>query len=143
VPAPVTIGGGHIPEVSAMRWDESPHAPPAGTVLCRLDALDDRGVHGVVRGEGRAAWRVLLCRDGDAVAAYVNVCPHFRIPLDATGGTFVTTPGYLWCGYHAAKFRAADGFCVDGPCKGASLDPVPIVVADGLIRIAPSAGDGA
>jgi nitrite reductase/ring-hydroxylating ferredoxin subunit len=32
------------------------------------------------------------------------------------------------CAHHSALFRFEDGKCIDGPCKGASLDAVQVVI---------------
>ena len=40
---------------------------------------------------------------------------------------------YLHCDGHGALFRVEDGVCVDGPCVGERLAPVPVRVADGMV----------
>jgi nitrite reductase/ring-hydroxylating ferredoxin subunit len=34
-----------------------------------------------------------------------------------------------------AAFRFDDGYCVEGPCLGASLDAVAVSVSDGRVRL--------
>jgi protocatechuate 3,4-dioxygenase beta subunit len=56
-----------------------------------------------------------------------NRCPHFSVPLDYRPQEFCTYRGkILMCAHHSAMFRFEDGHCIDGPCKGAQLEPVPV-----------------
>src|SRR5262245_32269345 len=75
---------------------------------------------------------ILLVRRGDAVAGFVNCCPHMGFALDwkaerigLDGGTHVR------CIHHNAIFRVADDVCVSGPCPGDSLTPVELEIVDG------------
>jgi nitrite reductase/ring-hydroxylating ferredoxin subunit len=36
---------------------------------------------------------------------------------------------------HYARFRFRDGYCEDGPCAGASLEPIPPALDAGEIHI--------
>ncbi len=79
---------------------------------------------------------VLVLRDaGGVVRAYRNLCKHLPILLDAGSRQYLTPDGTeLLCNTHGARYRREDGFCVHGPCSGASLDPVPLVVdGDSLV----------
>ncbi|SAL43909.1 Rieske (2Fe-2S) domain-containing protein [Caballeronia udeis] len=88
--------------------------------LCILEDVPDGG--GL---EARA--EVVVLRRGDSAWAYRNVCPHFSIPLNYEPNTFWAYGGeLLMCAHHSAMFRFEDGVCVDGPCLGARLTPVPI-----------------
>lgn len=69
---------------------------------------------------------VVLDEEGQ-VRAYLNVCKHLPIPLDGgTGDFFDDGRTHLFCGTHGARYRLADGRCVEGPCRGAHLDAVPV-----------------
>lgn len=80
-----------------------------------------------------------LCalRRGSQLTAYLNRCPHTGGPLDWLQGQFLAAePGYIQCATHGALFRVEDGYCVDGPCVGASLVPVPLQVdASGAVLL--------
>jgi nitrite reductase/ring-hydroxylating ferredoxin subunit len=66
---------------------------------------------------------------GGAWRAYANVCRHLAVPLDIGVDSPMAADGVsLLCHQHGARYRPADGYCVDGPCMGASLVAVPIVV---------------
>jgi nitrite reductase/ring-hydroxylating ferredoxin subunit len=118
-------------------WYERPHAPAAGTGLCRvLDIPDGQGKE-FVFGTGKRAFRMFAVRRGPAVRAYVNACPHFQIPLNHRPDTFVNAGATLIrCAAHYAMFRFEDGHCVDGPCAGESLEAIPISIDGDEIRIA-------
>jgi nitrite reductase/ring-hydroxylating ferredoxin subunit len=76
----------------------------------------------------------VVCKDGK-LYAYENRCPHIGASLNWTPDTFLNTEGDLiQCANHGALFRITDGYCVQGPCAGASLTPVNVEIEDGLIR---------
>ena len=66
-------------------------------------------------------------RHGGAVCAFVNRCPHMGTELDWQPGEFFEEGGlYLVCSTHGAIFEPRTGFCVAGPCRGASLEPLEV-----------------
>lgn len=79
---------------------------------------------------------ILLVERG-TVRAWRNRCRHLQVQLDARApGTFLSPDGrHLVCGEHGAIYRRDDGYCEDGPCRGASLRPLPIVVVDGVVYL--------
>ena len=78
---------------------------------------------------------VVVVRQGAAVAGFLNVCPHAGRRLDYAPGRFLFDQGRLVCAAHGASFEALSGLCVGGPCRGQSLQAVPVVVdADGAVR---------
>lgn len=120
-----------------------PSAAP-GTVICRLDELDEPGAKGVSLGAGRDAFEIFLVRKDGEVRAYANDCPHAHTRLDHWPDRFLTLDETrIICANHAALFRIEDGFCVAGPCAGKSLTPVAIVVESGVVRLAAQASPAA
>jgi nitrite reductase/ring-hydroxylating ferredoxin subunit len=70
------------------------------------------------------------------VCAFVNRCPHLGTELDWQPGEFFEEAGvYLICSTHGALFEPSTGFCVSGPCRGASLQPVRAEECDGQVFI--------
>ena len=77
---------------------------------------------------------------------YRNACPHMGIELDWKAERLLTRSGrFLQCTGHDARFEPATGECVQGPCAGDFLTPVPVqvrdgtvVLDDGLIELRPS-----
>ena len=106
-----------------------------------LDSIDDGGcieVEAMLDGEAES---VVLHRDGDAVRAWLNLCPHAGRRLDWAPGRFLRSKtGELVCAAHGASFSLHDGQCVAGPCRGESLRAVTVQVVDGAIVIGGSTG---
>ena len=101
--------------------------------LCSMDQITDGG--GVeIRIPGPPVQFVAVLRQGDQVRAYVNTCPHAGRPMNVGPDRFMFTPqGELVCAVHGATFSFDDGQCVSGPCVGASLEPVAVMVEDGQV----------
>ena len=70
------------------------------------------------------------------VRAYVNTCPHLGTDLDWQPGEFFEESGlYLVCSTHGALFEPHNGFCISGPCRGASLMPLEARERDGQVLL--------
>jgi nitrite reductase/ring-hydroxylating ferredoxin subunit len=110
---------------------------PAARVLCRLDDLAVPGSKGFTIGAGAAAREIFVVRDATGVYAYENDCPHAGSLLDWVPDRFLTRDKtHILCATHGATFRIHDGYCVNGPCPGASLTPVKITVSGGAVVLA-------
>jgi nitrite reductase/ring-hydroxylating ferredoxin subunit len=108
-----------------------PFAPAQGTTLCALAEIPNQGAKEVVFGEGHDCLRILLLRAGGDIHAYRNCCAHFHIPLNYEPGVFhVLDCRVLMCAHHGAMYGIADGVCFDGPCKGESLQKIPIAIVE-------------
>jgi nitrite reductase/ring-hydroxylating ferredoxin subunit len=111
-------------------------------IICSTSDIPSRKARGfklVEVGEDGAprTLSIVVVRWGKHVFGYVNRCPHHGSNLDWERETFLE-PNYgtrLMCGKHGALFELATGECVDGPCKGASLQPVALAVLDNDICI--------
>lgn len=102
---------------------------PGQTRLMAWDDLADGGlaaVDTVIEGDPES---LILHRDGDAVRAWLNICPHAGRRLDWSPGQFLTSKdGLLVCAAHGASFELSQGTCVAGPCKGDRLRQFPVEV---------------
>lgn len=110
----------------------------AGTVLARLADLPD-GIARVVdlAEEEFPPVTALLVREGGAVHAYLNRCPHAGRPLNFGPGSCMTPDGeLLQCHAHGALFEKATGLCIAGPCVDDSLRRLPVEVAGDEVRLA-------
>lgn len=72
----------------------------------------------------------LICFNG-RYFAYENSCPHTGGNLNWQEGQFFSFDGrYLQCTLHGALFEPKSGKCIQGPCFGAYLKSIEIVVED-------------
>ena len=130
------------------RGSEIPDTVPPGTFVCSLESLPD-GVASIVvvrtcstnGADDTRSVSLLLLRTGDSIAAYLNRCAHFGVPLARTQQQLLFTPNVsLRCNVHYAEYRWSDGHCLSGECDGEPLVPVPVdLEPGGDIRIAGSA----
>ncbi|HZV99856.1 MAG TPA: Rieske 2Fe-2S domain-containing protein [Methylophilaceae bacterium] len=75
-------------------------------------------------------------RYNGVVYAYVNRCAHVSVELDWNEGDFFDfSKNYLLCATHGAHYEPQSGYCVMGPCKGRSLQPIMVIERDSKIFI--------
>jgi len=109
--------------------------PPAGLSLCEVAAVPDGGCFGYRFADGERPG-VMICRSGEQVWAYLNICPHLSLPLDSRPGVFMMDgTEEVMCGFHCAVFRFSDGRCVRGPASPLHLDAIPIEIVDGRVVV--------
>lgn len=110
---------------------------PAPRPLLVLDHISDGGfaeIEVVIDGDAES---LILYREGDAVRAWLNICPHAGRRLDWAPGEFLRSKdGLLVCAAHGASFELGGGECLAGPCRGEALRAVPVVVRDGGVFLA-------
>jgi nitrite reductase/ring-hydroxylating ferredoxin subunit len=107
-------------------------------VLCRLEDIPD-GDCAEVEVDGRD---LVLARSGTQVWAYVNVCPHFSLPLNSQPNEFlIAGERRVMCAFHCAIFRFEDGRCVEGPAEGMGLEPVSVAVVSGHVVLGATRDD--
>jgi nitrite reductase/ring-hydroxylating ferredoxin subunit len=123
-------------EDNLIDWRDLPNAPPPGTALGEVADIPDGSGLERTFGTTREPFRVLLLRRQDRVWAYHNCCPHFSLPLNYEPQTFITLDAeIIMCAHHAAFFRFDDGACVDGPCTGTALRPIPLVRVGSRLQV--------
>jgi nitrite reductase/ring-hydroxylating ferredoxin subunit len=115
---------------------------PGGRVIARVEEI--------APGTVKKFWLIcqkyrvdafLVNHDG-RFHAYVNRCRHMTTPLDFVRDQFFSEDGrYLMCYTHGALYEPATGNCVEGPCKGESLYPLPVRVDQGEILVGCPSGD--
>lgn len=117
-------------------WKLRPHAPAPGTFLGPLREILDDHAKEYVFGRGISAFSMFVVRKGMRVYGYLNLCPHYSQPLNYRAGQFLTAAKTrIRCTMHFAEFRIDDGFGVLGAAENCWLDPVPVEVIEGQIRI--------
>lgn len=94
----------------------------AAVRICALQDVPENGSNGFLVETENGRFGAMVIRQGDEVFVYANSCPHIGAPLDLRPGQFLNREGtHIMCTTHGALFRIDDGFCVSGPCAGASL----------------------
>lgn len=107
-----------------------PSPPEAALRLCASDelAVGKARVCNLGRDrEGRPLRALLLLDPLRQLYAYVDRCRHLPIPLDNAGKYLDDDGTHLICRTHGARYRLVDGMCIDGPCRGLGLWPLPVV----------------
>lgn len=106
--------------------------------LIALEAIADGGLAAVEAEVDGAAESLIVHRRGDAVRAWLNVCPHAGRRLDFMPGQFLKSRDELLvCAVHGASFELDGGECVAGPCRGDHLRAVAVEIRDGHVFLAP------
>lgn len=96
-----------------------------------LDSLAEGGATEVRLAPDEPGSSVVVLRRDGQVFAYRNLCPHAGRFLNWAPGRFLFDHGRLVCAAHGAVFEVESGRCVDGPCRGSALAPVPVRWLDG------------
>jgi len=104
--------------------------------LCALADIPDGGQTAVDAWLPDGEESLILMRAGEAVTAWLNVCPHAGRRLDYAPGRFLQKDDRVICAVHGATFERASGVCVAGPCCGSSLRRIAVRVADGRVWLA-------
>lgn len=73
---------------------------------------------------------------GDRFYAYLNRCPHTGIALEHQENQFLSwDKGHIQCAMHGALFNIGNGRCIWGPCRGQSLQSLPLQIVDDQIFV--------
>lgn len=109
--------------------------PPHVYVVCPAGSIERGAARAfslsriAENGEARPFPIVVIRTLADDYYGYINVCPHEGVWLNIGAGEFFSRDrAFLRCGRHGAIFEIDGGLCVDGPCKGGSLEPIALVV---------------
>jgi len=106
----------------------------AGTPLMSLADVPDGATRAFDLGTGDWPLGGFVVREGDAVHAYLNRCPHALRPLNVLPHRFLSPDGGLiQCTAHGALFEKGTGLCIAGPCVDESLRRIAVRVVEGSI----------
>ena len=109
--------------------------------LASLESIEDGGFAEAEAEIDGSPESLILHRDGQAVRAWLNVCPHAGRRLDWAPGQFLKSKdGLLVCAVHGASFELQRGECVAGPCRGDSLKPVAVAVDGDAVLLVRTSG---
>ncbi len=108
----------------------------AAVTLCRIEDIADPGARGFEVDAPGGLLDVIVVRRDREIRGYVNRCPHQGTPLETFPDRFLSRDAsVLICSTHGARFRTEDGLCVEGPCVGKQLRPVPLNVDGGAVSL--------
>jgi nitrite reductase/ring-hydroxylating ferredoxin subunit len=84
---------------------------------------------------------VFAVRSSAAVRVWADRCPHHGTPLPWRKDAYLNSAGdRVVCSAHGALFDIDSGLCIQGPCLGDRLAPVPFeITARGALVLSPSA----
>lgn len=108
------------------------------SVNCLLipeNELPDGGPHAVnvlIAGNNIS---LLVVRNASGFSVYLNQCPHQGRRLDYAPGQFLSRSGNIICAAHGATFSLESGECVQGPCRGESLQRLPAEWREGRLQV--------
>ena len=102
--------------------------------LCLRADLDRTGAKEAILTVNGARFSIIVVNDRGTIRAYLNSCPHARLPLNWQEDKFFDLSGtYLLCASHGATFDVATGRCIRGPAVGRALAPVAVQLEDDRI----------
>ena len=79
---------------------------------------------------------LFVVNDNGNFHAYKNQCPHTGVNLNWQPNQFMDIDNrFIQCSTHGALFRIQDGYCVRGPCAGASLASLSLKTEHGNILV--------
>lgn len=117
-------------------WRSRPFAPATGERLGPLEAIEDGAAKEYVFGVGLSRFRMFVVRKDQRVFGYLNICPHYSLPLNHRADEFLTRGGdRIMCRQHLALFSIEDGRALEGACEGRGLDIIPVSVRAGEMII--------
>lgn len=107
-----------------------------GHCVIKLSDLPNPGSTTVEITDRDRRYSIILVRYATNIYGYLNRCPHRGTPLDWTPGNVLDRNcRYIICATHGALFRVHDGCCIDGPCLGKSLIPIPLTIYEGHVYV--------
>lgn len=79
---------------------------------------------------------LFIVRHQGQVVAYINSCPHRKVPLEWVANQFLDyDKQFIQCATHGAIFTIDQGLCISGPCNQKSLVSLPLEERDGAINL--------
>lgn len=113
----------------------------ADYLLCAADELGEQQTKGFELECAGKPLSLFVVRQNGRLYAYRNRCPHTGAPLEWQPDQFLDyCDQFIQCSIHGALFQINDGYCLRGPCLGASLSALEVTEENGKIILScPSA----
>jgi nitrite reductase/ring-hydroxylating ferredoxin subunit len=110
--------------------------------LVKTDEINDGAAKEFNLTQYHPPLELFVIRKHGRFFAYLNQCPHTGVNLNWMAHQFFDIDNeFIQCATHGALFTVENGQCVRGPCVGAYLQPVPIIIEDGTIYLHSSQND--
>jgi len=104
--------------------------------VASLADLEPRSTRKFEIGRGGEKLRAFLANHDGKLVAYLNRCQHLPWPLDWDDGRFYGRDAELFvCHTHGALYEPLSGLCVAGPCAGAHLERLEVVIEGGEVYV--------
>lgn len=101
--------------------------------ICSTNDIKDGSAKNFIHAE----MHFFIVNKSGHFTAYINSCPHLKIPLEWQENDFICKDtDLLRCATHGALFLPESGLCVSGPCAGQRLKPVKIALKGEQIFLA-------
>ena len=108
----------------------TPIPPQVTTPLIKSSKLKEGQSKGFIVG----GTNLFIVRHQGKVVAYLNSCPHRKIPLQCLPNQFLDfDKQFIRCSNHAALFTIEHGLCISGPCNHQTLTRVNVEEYDDQI----------
>ncbi|MBU6381103.1 MAG: Rieske (2Fe-2S) protein [Betaproteobacteria bacterium] len=103
---------------------------------CASELVDGgAGLRTLIPGPGGEVCAFVVRYEGQNFA-YLNRCAHVPVELDWLEGAFFDDTGhFLVCATHGAMYEPKTGLCVDGPCRGRSLEALDCRIDNGRVQV--------
>lgn len=112
--------------------------PPAQPLLVSAELTEGQCREVRLDPSQRESPSLIILRHQGQLYAYMNVCPHLRVPLNwRPDGFWTLDRSALMCAMHGALFQPTTGLCTSGPCVGRSLKSRTVFEDDRTIWLAP------
>lgn len=100
--------------------------------LCHVDDIEE----GTSKGFDIGKKSIFVVKKDDQMFLYYNYCPHLGTPLEWQEDRFLDSDeALIQCSTHGALFLIENGSCIQGPCKGKRLHPIPFVIGNGFLMV--------
>ena len=105
--------------------------------ICDFKGLAERACREFTVENGRFNNDAFIIYFKQRFYAYENSCPHTGVNLNWQKEQFFSFDGlYLQCSLHGALFEPDSGLCIRGPCQGAKLKAINLIVEDDSVYMA-------
>lgn len=105
--------------------------------LCAVCDIPEDDSRGFILPKGEEDLSLVCVKKDGLVSVYVNSCPHLGVPMNMEPDRFLDVEkNFIMCSTHGALFQIDTGECVQGPCLGQNLTPVPHEIREEEVFIA-------